>query len=141
MGTSYLRIGSNSMIPPEYKGAVSHLCQMVDKKIFQLIDFARRMPYITNLHRNDQMMLLRCGWNEMLIAAVAWQNKEYIETERSPADVLKAKLYPSPEQCPAGWGGHGVRPDPVRARHQDDKTWHKRSSTFSRLLLMQTCVC
>ncbi|XP_039434938.1 protein ultraspiracle-like [Culex pipiens pallens] len=80
----YLRVGSNSMIPPEYKGAVSHLCQMVNKQIFQLIDFARRMPNFTNLHRDDQVMLLRCGWNEMLIAAVAWRSMEYIETERSP---------------------------------------------------------
>lgn len=80
----YLRVGSNSMIPPEYKGAVSHLCQMVNKQIYQLIDFARRMPNFTNLHRDDQVMLLRCGWNEMLIAAVAWRSMEYIETERSP---------------------------------------------------------
>ncbi|XP_055632347.1 protein ultraspiracle isoform X2 [Toxorhynchites rutilus septentrionalis] len=79
----YLRVGSNSMIPPEYKGAVSHLCQMVNKQIYQLIDFARRMPNFTNLHRDDQVMLLRCGWNEMLIAAVAWRSMEYIETERS----------------------------------------------------------
>nr|AAG24886.1 ultraspiracle isoform-A [Aedes aegypti] len=79
----YLRVGSNSMIPPEYKGAVSHLCQMVNKQIYQLIDFARRVPHFINLPRDDQVMLLRCGWNEMLIAAVAWRSMEYIETERS----------------------------------------------------------
>lgn len=59
-----------------FQGAVSHLCQMVNKQIFQLIDFARRMPNFTNLHRDDQVMLLRCGWNEMLIAAVAWRSME-----------------------------------------------------------------
>lgn len=88
-----------------FQGAVSHLCQMVNKQIYQLIDFARRLPHFTNLHRDDQVMLLRCGWNEMLIAAVAWRSMEvryhilrcssvsenkilhqlqYIETERSP---------------------------------------------------------
>ncbi|XP_058454985.1 protein ultraspiracle homolog isoform X2 [Malaya genurostris] len=80
----YLRVGSNSMIPPEFKIPVSHLCQMVNKQIYQLIDYARRMPNFTNLHRDDQVMLLRCGWNEMLIASVAWRSMEYIETERSP---------------------------------------------------------
>ncbi|XP_053660996.1 protein ultraspiracle [Anopheles marshallii] len=80
----YLRVGQNSMIPPEYKGAVSHLCQMVNKQIYQLIEFARRLPNFSNLPREDQVTLLRSGWNEMLIASVAWRSMEYIETERPP---------------------------------------------------------
>uniref|UniRef100_A0A182K6T4 NR LBD domain-containing protein n=1 Tax=Anopheles christyi TaxID=43041 RepID=A0A182K6T4_9DIPT len=78
----YLRVGQNSMIPSEYKGAVSHLCQMVNKQIYQLIEFARRLPNFSNLPREDQVTLLRSGWNEMLIASVAWRSMEYIETER-----------------------------------------------------------
>uniref|UniRef100_A0A2M4AJT5 Nuclear receptor subfamily 2 group B member 4 n=1 Tax=Anopheles triannulatus TaxID=58253 RepID=A0A2M4AJT5_9DIPT len=81
----YLRVGQNSMIPPEYKGAVSHLCQMVNKQIYQLIEFSRRLPNFSNLPREDQVTLLRSGWNEMLIASVAWRSMEFIETER-PAD-------------------------------------------------------
>ncbi|XP_061504197.1 protein ultraspiracle homolog isoform X2 [Anopheles gambiae] len=80
----YLRVGQNSMIPSEYKGAVSHLCQMVNKQIYQLIEFARRLPNFSNLPREDQVTLLRSGWNEMLIASVAWRSMEYIETERPP---------------------------------------------------------
>lgn len=77
----YLRVSSSSMIPPEYKGPVSHLCQMVNKQIFQLVDFARRMPHFTSLKKEDQVMLLKSGWNELLIATVAWRSIEYIEID------------------------------------------------------------
>lgn len=63
----YLRVGPNSMVPHEYKGAVSHICQMVNKQIYQLIDFARRLPHFLTLNREDQVCLVRCGWNELVI--------------------------------------------------------------------------
>lgn len=77
----YLRVGSSSMIPSEYKGAVSHLCQMVNRQIYQLIDFARLLPHFSSLKKEDQVMLLKSGWNELLIATVAWRSVEYIEVE------------------------------------------------------------
>lgn len=51
----YLRVGSSSMVPPEYKGVVSHLCQMVNKQIYQLVDFARRLPHFLGLQKEDQV--------------------------------------------------------------------------------------
>lgn len=61
------------------KGAVSHLCQMVNKQLFQLIEYARRMPHFAQLQREDQVTLLRAGWNELLIATVAWRSIEVIQ--------------------------------------------------------------
>lgn len=77
----YLRVATTSMIPMDYKGPVSHLCQMVNKQIFQLVDFARRLPHFTSLKREDQVLLLKSGWNELLIATVAWRSIEYIEMD------------------------------------------------------------
>ena len=49
---------------------------MVNKQIFQLIDFARRLPHFPKLAREDQVMLVKCGWNEVLIASVAFRSVE-----------------------------------------------------------------
>lgn len=82
----YLRVGQNSMVPPNYKGAVSHLCQMVNKQLFQLVQYARRMPHFAQLQREDQVTLLRAGWNELLIANVAWRSIEYLDIESPNPD-------------------------------------------------------
>uniref|UniRef100_A0A1L8DHL9 Nuclear receptor subfamily 2 group B member 4 n=1 Tax=Nyssomyia neivai TaxID=330878 RepID=A0A1L8DHL9_9DIPT len=82
----YLRVGPSSMVPPEYKGAVSHLCQMANKQLYQLIEYARRMPHFAQLQREDQVTLLRAGWNELIIASVAWRSIEYLDTERTNPD-------------------------------------------------------
>lgn len=59
-----------------FQGAVSHLCQMVNKQLYQLIEYARRTPHFAQLQREDQITLLRAGWNELLIATVAWRSIE-----------------------------------------------------------------
>lgn len=51
---------------------------MVNKQLYQLIDYARRMPYFEQLQKEDQVTLLRGGWNELLIATVAWRSIEVI---------------------------------------------------------------
>lgn len=61
-----------------FQGAVSHLCQMVNKQLHQLIEYARRMPHFSQLQREDQVTLLRASWNELLIATVAWRSIEVI---------------------------------------------------------------
>lgn len=58
------------------QGAVSSLCQMANRQLHQLIDYARRMPHFSQLPREDQVMLLRSGWNELMIASVAWRSIE-----------------------------------------------------------------
>lgn len=52
---------------------------MVNKQLYQLIDYARRMPHYSQLQREDQITLLRAGWNELLIASVAYKSIEVIK--------------------------------------------------------------
>lgn len=77
----FLRVGPNSMVQHDYKGAVSHLCQMVNKQLFQMVEYARRTPHFTHLQREDQILLLKAGWNELLIANVAWCSIDSIDAE------------------------------------------------------------
>lgn len=79
----YLRVGTSSMVPNEYKGVVSSLCQMVNRQIYQLVDFACRLPHFTALHKQDQVMLLKSGWNELLIATVAWRSVDFLQSDES----------------------------------------------------------
>lgn len=82
----YLRVGPNSMVPQEYKGPVSHICQMVNKKVYQALDFARRLPHMSQFAREDQLTLIKNGWIELLIAGVAFQSIDYIDQERKNPD-------------------------------------------------------
>lgn len=77
----FLRVGPNSMVQPEYKGAVSHLCQMVNKQLFQMVEYARKMPHFAELQRDDQVLLLKAGWNELLIANVAWCSMDSLDSD------------------------------------------------------------
>ncbi|XP_068157710.1 protein ultraspiracle [Drosophila tropicalis] len=69
---SFLRVGPNSTVQPEYKGAVSALCQVVNKQLYQMVEYARLMPHFAQLPLDDQVILLKAAWNELLIANVAW---------------------------------------------------------------------
>lgn len=82
----FLRVAPNSMVQTEYKGAVSHLCQMINKQLFQMVDYARRMPHFSQLHRDDQLLLLKSSWNELLISNVAWRSIEYLDIEHTNPD-------------------------------------------------------
>lgn len=56
----------------------------MNKQLYQLVEYALQMPYFSHLHRDDQVTLLRCGWNELLIATVAWRSIEYLESFERP---------------------------------------------------------
>lgn len=90
----YLRVGPNSMVPPEYKGAVSHLCQIVNKQLYQLIDYTRRIPYFEQLQKEDQVTLLRAAWNELLISMVAWRSIDYLDDEHINPDIDRRNRQP-----------------------------------------------
>uniref|UniRef100_A0A3P9IQF2 Retinoic acid receptor RXR n=1 Tax=Oryzias latipes TaxID=8090 RepID=A0A3P9IQF2_ORYLA len=49
--------------------AVSNLCQTADKQLFALVEWAKRIPHFSELPLDDQVILLRAGWNELLIAS------------------------------------------------------------------------
>lgn len=54
--------------PVEFENAVTNLCQATNKQLFQLVEWAKNIPHFTSLPLQDQVSLLRAGWNELLIA-------------------------------------------------------------------------
>ncbi|KAL4635086.1 retinoic acid receptor RXR-gamma-B-like isoform X1 [Arapaima gigas] len=48
---------------------VTNICQAADKQLFTLVDWAKRIPHFSELSLDDQVILLRAGWNELLIAS------------------------------------------------------------------------
>lgn len=139
----FLRVGPNSMVQHDYKGAVSHLCQMVNKQLFEMVEYARRTPHFIHLQRDDQILLLKAGWNELLIANVAWCSIESLD-----ADYVTPSLG-SGGQDAVGMGmvsGSGFgRHSPVRQPQQlflsQNFSYHRNSalkanvvSIFDRIL-------
>ncbi|GFO00694.1 retinoic acid receptor rxr [Plakobranchus ocellatus] len=47
---------------------VVNICQAADKQLFTLVEWAKRIPHFTELPLSDRIILLRAGWNELLIA-------------------------------------------------------------------------
>ncbi|KAH8418980.1 hypothetical protein KR222_010975 [Zaprionus bogoriensis] len=68
----FLCVGPQSTVQSDYKGAVSALCQVVNKQLYQMVEYARLMPHFAQLPLDDQVILLKAAWNELLIANVAW---------------------------------------------------------------------
>uniref|UniRef100_A0ABI7VUP6 Retinoic acid receptor RXR n=5 Tax=Felidae TaxID=9681 RepID=A0ABI7VUP6_FELCA len=48
---------------------VTNICQAADKQLFTLVEWAKRIPHFSELPLDDQVILLRAGWNELLIAS------------------------------------------------------------------------
>ncbi|KAM8953812.1 retinoic acid receptor RXR-beta isoform 2-T2 [Pelodytes ibericus] len=48
---------------------VTNICQAADKQLFTLVEWAKRIPHFSELLLDDQVILLRAGWNELLIAS------------------------------------------------------------------------
>ncbi|XP_060773312.1 retinoic acid receptor RXR-gamma-B isoform X3 [Neoarius graeffei] len=48
---------------------VTNICQAADKQLFTLVEWAKRIPQFSDLPLDDQVILLRAGWNELLIAS------------------------------------------------------------------------
>uniref|UniRef100_A0A3Q2YXP0 Retinoic acid receptor RXR n=1 Tax=Hippocampus comes TaxID=109280 RepID=A0A3Q2YXP0_HIPCM len=49
--------------------AVTNICHTADKQLFALVEWAKRIPHFCELPLDDQVILLRAGWNELLIAS------------------------------------------------------------------------
>ncbi|KAJ8332252.1 hypothetical protein SKAU_G00427350 [Synaphobranchus kaupii] len=47
----------------------TNICQAADKQLFTLVEWAKRIPHFSELPLDDQVILLRAGWNELLIAS------------------------------------------------------------------------
>lgn len=53
------------------KEPMVNICQAADSQLLNLVDWAKRIPHFTELPMDDQVTLLRTGWNELLIASFA----------------------------------------------------------------------
>ncbi|XP_072345036.1 retinoic acid receptor RXR-alpha-A isoform X1 [Scyliorhinus torazame] len=63
-------IDSNlSMASSSPNDPVTNICQAADKQLFTLVEWAKRIPHFSELPLDDQVILLRAGWNELLIAS------------------------------------------------------------------------
>lgn len=60
----------------EFESAVTNICQATNKQLFQLVEWAKHIPHFTSLPLTDQVLLLRAGWNELLIAAFSHRSVE-----------------------------------------------------------------
>uniref|UniRef100_A0A673M337 Retinoic acid receptor RXR-beta-A n=1 Tax=Sinocyclocheilus rhinocerous TaxID=307959 RepID=A0A673M337_9TELE len=56
-------------ISPSPNDPVTNICQAADKQLFTLVEWAKRIPHFSELSLDDQVILLRAGWNELLIAS------------------------------------------------------------------------
>ncbi|XP_043914579.1 retinoic acid receptor RXR-alpha [Protopterus annectens] len=57
------------MAPSSPNDPVTNICQAADKQLFTLVEWAKRIPHFSDLPLDDQVILLRAGWNELLIAS------------------------------------------------------------------------
>ncbi|KAF6214601.1 hypothetical protein GE061_009344 [Apolygus lucorum] len=48
--------------------------QTIDRQMLQLVDWAKHIPHFTSLNLDDQVTLLKAGWNELLIAGFAYRS-------------------------------------------------------------------
>ncbi|XP_076995727.1 retinoic acid receptor RXR-alpha isoform X4 [Tamandua tetradactyla] len=55
--------------PSSPNDPVTNICQAADKQLFTLVEWAKRIPHFSELPLDDQVILLRAGWNELLIAS------------------------------------------------------------------------
>lgn len=55
--------------PVPHESAVTNICQATNKQLMQLVEWAKMIPHFTSLPVSDQVLLLRSGWNELLIAS------------------------------------------------------------------------
>ncbi|XP_071542674.1 retinoic acid receptor RXR isoform X6 [Panulirus ornatus] len=55
--------------PLDQGDAVTNICQAADRHLVQLVEWAKHIPHFTDLPVEDQVVLLKAGWNELLIAS------------------------------------------------------------------------
>uniref|UniRef100_H2Z6Z0 Retinoid X receptor n=1 Tax=Ciona savignyi TaxID=51511 RepID=H2Z6Z0_CIOSA len=60
----------------ESNGSLLFVCKAADHQLFTLVEWAKRVPMFTTLPLDDQVTLLRAGWNELLIASFSHRSIE-----------------------------------------------------------------
>ncbi|XP_054836714.1 retinoic acid receptor RXR-gamma [Eublepharis macularius] len=60
---------SDTSVDNSTNDPVTNICHAADKQLFTLVEWAKRIPHFSDLTLEDQVILLRAGWNELLIAS------------------------------------------------------------------------
>lgn len=47
-----------------------------NKQIAALVVWAREIPHFAQLETEDQVVLIKASWNELLLFAIAWRSME-----------------------------------------------------------------
>ncbi|XP_076320863.1 retinoic acid receptor RXR-alpha-B-like isoform X4 [Tachypleus tridentatus] len=53
------------------KEPIASICKAADCQLHQLVQWAKHIPHFTELPIEDQIVLLKAGWNELLIASLS----------------------------------------------------------------------
>lgn len=69
------RVDCNSP-PVPLENAMTNICQATNKQLYQLVEWAKLIPHFTSLPVSDQVLLLRQGWNELLIASFSYKSMQ-----------------------------------------------------------------
>lgn len=93
----FLRVGPDSKVPPKFRAPVSSLCQIGNKQIAALVVWARDIPHFSQLEMEDQVLLIKSSWNELLLFAIAWRSMEYLTDERDNVDGTGNRLSSPPQ--------------------------------------------
>lgn len=57
------------------------LCDLMNRELLVLIDWAKQIPGFSGLSLVDQMSLLQSGWMEALLVGVAWRSQDAVGEE------------------------------------------------------------
>ncbi|XP_036891208.1 retinoic acid receptor RXR-gamma isoform X2 [Sturnira hondurensis] len=68
-GSQSPRMCPPRFVPLQTSDPVTNICHAADKQLFTLVEWAKRIPHFSDLTLEDQVILLRAGWNELLIAS------------------------------------------------------------------------
>ncbi|XP_063838881.1 protein ultraspiracle homolog isoform X1 [Ostrinia nubilalis] len=90
----FLRVGPDSNVPPKFRAPVSSLCQIGNKQIAALVVWARDIPHFGQLEMEDQVLLIKSAWNELLLFAIAWRSMEFLTDERENMDGTRSSSPP-----------------------------------------------
>lgn len=85
----FLRVGPESAVPPKFRAPVSSLCQIGNKQIAALVVWSRDIPHFSQLELDNQVLLIKSAWNELLLFAIAWRSMEFLPDERECMDASR----------------------------------------------------
>ena len=73
---SELRVEPQSLEEVDVNDPVGNICQAADHQLYQLVEWAKHIPHFTELPVEDQVVLLKAGWNELLIAGFSHRSMD-----------------------------------------------------------------